>query len=86
MEGQLETPRAVAALLQRFTEKFAEKQLTSQTSQNVPLTDKVYLSITEAVALTGRTEAFIRRKCQDGSLKAVKDGGWKIRRARLQKL
>jgi excisionase family DNA binding protein len=64
---------------------------SQQTSQRPEISDqlllaKVFLTIHEAARLTGLSEANIRRRCQSGSLKAIKDGGWKIRRARLQKL
>jgi len=58
------------------------KKGSYQTSQ-VALIDKLYLTIPEAARLSGFTETRIRRLCQQGSLKAVKDGGWKIRRASL---
>jgi excisionase family DNA binding protein len=65
--------------------------LGQQTAPRAEVSDqlllaKVFLTIREAARLTGLSEANIRRRCQSGSLKAIKDGGWKIRRARLQKL
>jgi excisionase family DNA binding protein len=45
--------------------------------------EKVFLTIPEAAEMTGLSQAYIRRGCQDGSLKAIRDSGWKIRRATL---
>lgn len=45
--------------------------------------ERLFLTIDQAADFTGLTAAFIRRKCQDGSLPALKDRGWKIRRSAL---
>jgi len=58
-------------------------QLQTPTMSITDLAVKLYLTIPEAARLSGFTEARIRRQCQDGSLTAIKDGGWKIRRADL---
>lgn len=48
--------------------------------------EHLYLTLPEAAAWTGLTEAYLRRKCRDGSLKAIKDHGWKMRRTDLETL
>jgi len=58
---------------------------TSQTSERIG-GDRLYLTLPEAAAWTGLTEAYLRRKCRDGSLKAVKDQAWKIKRTDLETL
>jgi excisionase family DNA binding protein len=46
----------------------------------------LFLTIPEAAQFTGLTQAYIRRLCQDGQLQAIRDGGWKIHRTRLEAL
>lgn len=53
---------------------------TSHTSQ------KSVLTIPEAAAASGWTEAYLRRQIKAGTLKAEKDRGWKIRRKDLEAL
>ncbi len=52
-------------------------QKTSETSE------KLFLTIPEAAEFTGLSDAYIRRACKAGTLAAIKDGGWKIRRTAL---
>lgn len=54
-----------------------------QMSEHAQQSQTVFLTIPEAAKFTGLTDTYIRRACQDGTLKALKDGGWKIRRADL---
>ena len=58
---------------------------TSQTSERIG-GERLYLTLPEAAAWTGLTEAYLRRKCRDGSLPAVKDQAWKIKRTDLETL
>ncbi len=53
---------------------------TSQTSQTL------FLTIPEAAAVSGFSQAYLRRKCQFGWSGAIKDGAWKIRRKDLEAL
>lgn len=77
-------PPSVTPWLDAFMAALEKSQNHSQKqSQISDLALKLYLTIPEAARLSGFTEARIRRQCQDGTLKAVKDGGWKIRRADL---
>lgn len=53
----------------------------------VSLTDKVYLTIKEAVMLSGLPVGYLKAKMKDGSLPALKTGaGWRIKRADLMEL
>jgi hypothetical protein len=66
-----------AAALQRLT---SENPETSENSQ------KLFLTIPEAAVVSGFSQAYLRRKCQDGWTGAIKDGAWKIRRKDLEAL
>jgi len=70
-------------IVQALTAAFEKSQKHGGTSLMSDLALKLYLTIPEAARLSGLTEARIRRQCQDGTLPALKDGGWKIRRADL---
>jgi excisionase family DNA binding protein len=57
--------------------------------RNAPATPQApnaYLTVDQAAAYIGRTTTFIRRAIKDKSLPAVRDGGWRIRKADLEKL
>jgi hypothetical protein len=45
--------------------------------------EKLFLTIPEAAQISGLSEAYIRRACKTEKLAAIKDGGWKIKRAAL---
>jgi len=45
-----------------------------------------FLALPEAAAVTGLTVAFLRRMIRAGTLTAIKDRGWKIRRKDLEQL
>jgi len=47
---------------------------------------RLYLTLAEASALTGLSERVLRRKCRDGSLPAIRDVAWKIKRTDLEQL
>jgi excisionase family DNA binding protein len=47
---------------------------------------KLYLTVGEAAEYTGLSATFIRRKIKAAELSALRDRGWKIRRADLEKL
>lgn len=63
-----------------------------QSPPSPPVAEKVaesrlFLTIPEAAILTGLSQAYLRRKCQEGWAGAFKDGGvWKLRRADLETL
>jgi hypothetical protein len=51
-----------------------------------PVEQKVYLTLDEAARVSGLSKAYLRRACQERSVMAIKDGGWKIRRTALAAL
>ena len=60
--------------------------LASVTPQRVPVTSKVYLPLKEASEYSGLPAAYLRRLIGEGTLPALKTGGYRIRRADLEKL
>ena len=58
-------------------------RVLSETSQTSPL----FLTIPEAAAVSGLSQAYLRRKCQEGWAGAFKDGStWKLRKVDLETL
>ena len=53
---------------------------------DVPLRDKLFLNVKEAVRFSGLPESTTRRLLRTGKLPGVKAGGWRIRRADLEEL
>ena len=53
---------------------------------DVPLKDKLFLTVKEAVQFSGLPESTIRRLLRSGKLPGIKLGGWRIRRADLEEL
>ena len=53
---------------------------------DVPLRDKLFLSVKEATRFSGLPESTIRRLLRSGKLPGVKAGGWRIRRVDLEEL
>lgn len=72
-------PMQPAGLQQRASAEAIIQALRSEKFAS----EKVFLTIPEAAALTGLTQAYIRRLCQKRRVKAIRDGGWKIRRKAL---
>lgn len=60
----------------------AAARVMSETSQ----TPALFVTLQEASIVTGLTQAYLRRKCEDGTLKAIRDRGWRIRRTDLEAL
>jgi len=58
----------------------------SETSQTLAAGATLYLTIDEAAAVSGLSRAFLRRMIGNGTLAAIKDRGWKIRRKDLEAL
>ena len=58
----------------------------SYSGADVPLRDKLFLSVKEAVRFSGLPESTIRRLLRSGKLPGVKTGGWRIRRGDLEEL
>jgi excisionase family DNA binding protein len=53
-------------------------------SRPKPSRPAIFLSLSEAASYTGLTEAFLKRKIHCGELPAIKDRGWKLKRADLR--
>lgn len=72
--------RQLAAAFQSF--------LLSPPSPPVSATvsEKAFLTIKEAAAWTGLSQAYLRRSIDSGTLKAIRDRGWRIRRKDLETL
>jgi len=73
-------PDYVANLLAKYTRELLIER------PRVPLMEKVYLTLDEAKQLAGLPKASLIRRIKDGTLKAVKDAEWRIRRTDLQSL
>lgn len=57
-------------------------KVVSETSETATL----FLTIPEAAAVTGLTQAYLRRRIADGTLPAIRDRSWRIRRRDLETL
>jgi excisionase family DNA binding protein len=55
-------------------------------TQDVPLTEKFFLTLEEAVRLSGLPENYLKRLIANGKLEAIRSGGWRIRRRDLATL
>jgi hypothetical protein len=84
VESKLESPRIHLTsgddLLHALT--LLMSKVMSETSQ----TPTLFLTLPEASAVSGLTQAYLRRACESGTLKAIKDRGWRIRRKDLEQL
>ena len=56
------------------------------TGADVPLRDKLFLSVKEATRFSGLPETAIRRLLRSRKLPGVKTGGWRIKRSDLEQL
>ena len=56
------------------------------TGADVPLRDKLFLSVKEATRFSGLPESTIRRLLRSEKLHGVKTGGWRIKRSDLEQL
>ncbi len=66
--------------------RFADVLRTLALSEPRKSETTVFLTLDAAAAFTGLTVTRLRRQCQQGTLPAIKDHGWKIRRADLANL
>ena len=64
----------------------ALRAVMSQTSQTSAASETVFVTIHEAATITGLSQAYLRRQVDAGTLKAVRDRGWRIRRKDLEAL
>ena len=53
---------------------------------SVPVEQKVFLNLKEATEYSGMPKAWLMREIKSGKIKAIKAGGWRIRRAELEQL
>ena len=53
---------------------------------DMPLRDKLFLTIKEAARYSGLPQSTIRRLIHSGKIPAVKAGGWRIKRSDLEQL
>jgi excisionase family DNA binding protein len=60
----------------------ALRAVTSQKSEKLAL----FVTVEEASAVTGLSQRYLRRLIKDGTLEAVRDRGWRVRRRDLEKL
>jgi excisionase family DNA binding protein len=80
---------AGAELLREFLGAFVHAVgATSQNSENATSesSQRSFVTIAEASAITGLTQAYLRRAIDDERLPAIKDRGWRIRRKDLEAL
>lgn len=63
----------------------AALRVVSETSET-PAPMALFLTLEQAAAYCGLSETYLRRQIAAGALKAVKDRGWRIRRADLDEL
>jgi len=59
---------------------------SSQSSESASESARLFLTIQEASAVSGLSPTYLRRSIKAGTLKAVRDRGWKIRRTDLEEL
>ena len=52
----------------------------------VPVEQKVFLNLKEAAEYSGLSKAWLMREIKTGKIKAIKTGGWRIRRSELLQL
>jgi excisionase family DNA binding protein len=76
--------QALLAMLSGFAA--ALRTVAASTSETSETSQKSFLTVPEAAALTGLTETFLRRMIARGTLVAIKDRGWKVRRKDLEAL
>ena len=55
-------------------------------ARSVPVEQKVFLNLKEAAEYSGLSKAWLMREIKSGNIKAIKTGGWRIRRSDLEQL
>lgn len=85
-DGRHSSGKALAVARNPFA--LVEALLHASTSSKVPLTDRVYLRIPEAIEYSGLPERYLRELVKQKKLSAITEGvrGWRIRRTDLDKL
>jgi len=79
-----DTQQTVASGLSAFAA--ALRALLAENSPTSQNSEKSFLTIPEAALATGLSPTFLRRMIKAGTLTAIKDKGWKIRRKDLEAL
>ena len=86
----LEVQQALASGLAEFAVALravaAPTSPSSESSESSQSFQKAFLTLPEASAVTGLTQAYLRKMIRLGTLTAIKDRGWKMRRKDLEAL
>ena len=75
---------AVAALADPETRGFLENLVARVTAPRIGIAQKLWLSLEEAQAYSGLSRTRLLALCRAGRLVAMRDRGWRIRRASLE--
>jgi excisionase family DNA binding protein len=70
-------------LVREFLHGLLRAATTPPTSEN---SEKLFLTLPEAAAVSGLSQAYLRRLIKDEALPAIRDRGWRIRRKDLEAL
>jgi len=83
-----EAQQSVASSLAAFAAAFhALVSESSQSSESSQRSEKLFLTVPEAAAVSGLSPTYLKRAIAAGSIQAVKDGRrWRIRRKDLEQL
>jgi excisionase family DNA binding protein len=74
--------RQLAAAFERFLLSPPSPPVAATVAETLT----VWVTVDQAAGLLGRTRTYVRRQIADGTLKAEKDRGWRIRRRDLEAL
>ena len=64
----------------------ALRTVLSQTSETSAVSPTVYVTLREAAAISGLSQAYLHRRIEEKTLPAIRDRGWRIRRKDLEAL
>ena len=62
------------------------QRLVKGIQTTVKPSEKLFLTLDEAVEYTGLTRAFLQRAIGEGVIEAIKDRSWKVRRTDLEEI
>ena len=62
------------------------QRLVKGIQTTVKPSEKLFLTLDEAVEYTGLTRTFLKRAIGEGVIEAIKDRNWKLRRADLEEI
>lgn len=83
-EDRRQVPPSWLVDLAAFMRRVAAERPTSEKSEKAAPT--LWVTVAEASAITGLSQAWLRRRIADGALSAIRDRGWRIRRTDLEAL